>query len=280
MVKTVTTINGRFVEKTKARVSVFDNSLLYAEGLFETFLAVDDRPVFVDEHLDRLYRGAETIGLTIPADRDRLVEWMRRTLRRHPSRIKKLRLTVTAGESARWLGRQGKPQVILSAAPHQMPTEPFRLLVSDFKVDHLSEFRQVKTISYAINAAALREAHKRGYDDALLLNQRGNVAEVTSANIFWIEDGRIHTPPCSAGCLEGVTRRIVLREARGLGMAITETKCPMTCLEATEEVFISSSLKLIIPVGEIRHGRRRLRFTPGPIARKLGAHFKKLAGIE
>ncbi len=280
MVKTVTTINGRYVTKAGARVSVFDNALLYAEGLFETFLAIDDQPVFVDEHLDRIYSGAETIGLTIPVNRPTLIERMRRTLRRHPSRIKKLRLTVTAGESARWLGRQGKPQVILSAARHKLPTEPFRLLVSNFRVDHLSEFRQVKTISYAINAAALREAHDRSYDDALLLNQRGNVAEVTSANIYWVENGVVHTPPSSAGCLEGVTRRIVLREAGRLGLDVRESVCPMARLEQTKEVFISSSLKLIMPVGEIRSGRRRLRFKPGPVARKLGVHFGKLAGVE
>ncbi|MFH1686987.1 MAG: aminotransferase class IV [bacterium] len=280
MVKTITSINGRLVDKVQARISVFDNALLYAEGLFETFLAVDDEPVFAREHLARLYRGARVIGLEIPEPRDTIMRWCRKTLRAHPDRIKKLRLTLTAGESGRWLGRQGRPQIILSAAPHRVPTEPFRLLVSDFRVDHHSEFRQIKTLSYAIHAAALKQAHKMDYDDALLLNQRGNVAEVTSANVFWVENGRIYTPPLEAGCLEGVTRKIVLRQAAQLGLTITGKRCSLARLLQAPEVLISSSLKLVLPVGEIRVGRRRYRFKPGPAAALLSAHFRRQVGID
>jgi len=250
VVKTVTSINGRLVPKREARVSVFDNSLLYAEGLFETFLAVDDNAIFSKEHLQRLTRGAKTIGLDLPATPDRLTKWMKRILRAHPSRIKKLRLTLTSGESARWLGRSGRPQIILSAAPHKLPTEPFRLHVSRFKVDHQSIFRQIKTLSYAINAAAFKKALELECDDAPL------------------------------GCLEGVTRRIVLREAQQLGIRIHEQRCSLDRLAKADEVFISSSLKLLIGVGLIKHGRRRLRFRPGPVADVLRHHFLHLAGIQ
>ncbi len=207
---TVTLLNGRRVPAERARISVFDNALLYAEGLFETFLAVDDRVVFMDEHLDRLYKGAGVIDLALPVDRETLTRWMLRCVKAHPSRVKKLRLTMTSGESARWTGVQGPPQVILSASPHQMPTRPFRLLVSDFRVDQTSVFRRIKTISYAIHAAALKRAKQLKFDDALMLNGLGDVAEVTSANIFWVRGDEVYTPPLSAGCLEGVTRRIVL----------------------------------------------------------------------
>jgi len=79
MLKTVTTINGRFVENKDARISVFDNSLLYAEGLFETFLAIDDRILFAEDHLKRLFKGAKVIGLDIPVSTDRLIKWMKKT---------------------------------------------------------------------------------------------------------------------------------------------------------------------------------------------------------
>lgn len=280
MIKTVSSINGRMVDKRSAKVSVFDNSVLYAEGLFETFLAIGDNPVFFEEHMDRLFNGAVTIGLTIPVPRRRLLSWLRRTLRAHPSRIKKLRMTVTSGESARWLGRQGRPQIILSAAPHIMPTDPFRLLVSSFRVDHMSEFRQIKTLSYAIHAAAIKQAQQRGYDDAILLNQRRNIAEVTSANVFWVENGRTFTPPAEAGCLEGVTRRVVLREAARLGITVREKRCSLPRLWQADEVFISSSLKLVIPVAEVRFENKTYRFKPGPVSQELGADFRQLAGVS
>jgi branched-subunit amino acid aminotransferase/4-amino-4-deoxychorismate lyase len=280
MVMTITTINGRIVDHRDARVSVFDNSLLYAEGLFETFLAVEDRIVFAREHMQRLSKGVRLTGLAIPVSYERLQQWAKKTLRAHPDRIKKLRLTLTAGESARWVGRQGRPQVIFSAAPHEIPTRPFRLHVSEFRVDHDSVFRQIKTISYAINAASLKRARERGCDDALLLNEEDNVAEVTSANVYWTESGRVFTPPLGEGCLEGVTRRVVLREAKRVGYPIVQEKCPIGRLLEAEELFISSSLKLVIPVETILCGRRTIKFHSGPVAGAFARRIRSLAGID
>jgi len=262
-VRTVTSINGRRVSETGARISVFDNALLYAEGLFETFLAIDDHIVFLDEHLDRLFKGASVIDLRIPVTRRTLARWMKATVTAHPDRVKKLRLTITSGEASRWVGVQGKPQVILSASPHELPSDPFRLEVSDWKVDQDSIFRRIKTISYAIHAAALKQARQSGYDDALLINEKNEVAEVTSANIFWVKKGRIYTPPLSAGCLEGITRERVLKEARKVRLRIVEKSERLAAMLKAEEVFISSSLKLVIGVSEIKVSNKRYHFPPG-----------------
>ncbi len=277
--KTVTTINGHFVPPSKAVVSVFDNSLLYAEGLFETLLAVGDRPIFAAEHLARLNKGARLIRLPLPVTDDRLLKWMAATLRKHSSRVKKLRLTITGGESARWTGRAGKPSVILSASPHQIPRKPFRLLVSELKVDQQSVMRNIKTISYAISAAAIRQAKDLGFDDALLLNERDEIAEVTSANIFWVRSGQVFTPPLSAGCLEGVTRGQVFREAARLGLRLKEKSTSLKELWAADEIFISSSLKLVVGVAEIRAHRSARKFSEGPITRELVKRFNLLLGL-
>ena len=279
MTKTVTTINGRFVEKKDALISVFDNSLLYAEGLFETFLAIDDRIIFVEDHLKRLYKGAEVIGLKIPVSSDKLIKWMIKTARLHPGKIKKLRMTITSGEASKWIGKQGKSQVILSASPHKMPEKPFALLVSQYRVDQNSIFRRIKTISYAIHAAALKQGHEKNYDDALMLNEKGNIAEVTSANIFWIEKGKIFTPPINAGCLEGVTRKSVLTESRKIGIEISERNITLSKMLKADEIFISSSLKLIIGVGKIIEGRKVHLIPAGPVTSALSIHFRKLVSL-
>ena len=279
MTKTVTTINGRFVEKKDALISVFDNSLLYAEGLFETFLAIDDRIIFVEDHLKRLYKGAEVIGLKIPVSSDKLIKWMIKTARLHPGKIKKLRMTITSGEASKWIGKQGKSQVILSASPHKMPEKPFALLVSQYRVDQNSIFRRIKTISYAIHAAALKQGHEKNYDDALMLNEKGNIAEVTSANIFWVEKGKIFTPPINAGCLEGVTRKSVLTESRKIGIKISERNITLSKMLKADEIFISSSLKLIIGVGKIIEGRKVHLIPAGPVTSALSIHFRKLVSL-
>jgi branched-chain amino acid aminotransferase len=276
--KTVTTINGDFVPESRALISVFDNSLLYAEGLFETLLAYGDRILYLDEHLARLYAGAEVIGLKMPASRRKLVLWMRQTLKRHPDYLKKLRLTVTSGESARWTGVNGKPQVILSAAPHEFPDRPARLLVSQFRVDHRSVFRQVKTISYAINAAALKRARDAGCDDAILVNERGLVAEVTSANIYWVKGRKIYTPPLSAGCLGGVTRTVALRDSAAIGVNITERTATVPSMLNADEIFITSSTRLVQGVALIKYDGRSHRFSAGPVTRQISDHFKSAQG--
>ena len=276
---TTTTIDGRFVAAADARISVFDNSLLYAEGLFETLLVVDDRIVFLDEHLDRLENRAEMIGLDLPMSTGLLRTWMNKIVKAHPGHIRKLRLTITAGESARWTGRQGKSRVILSVARHCLPERPFRLLVASFHVDQDSVFRRVKTISYALNAASFRQAMQQKYDDALLINERNQIAEVTSANFFWIEKGRIFTPPLSSGCLEGVTRRVLVREASKIGVTVKEKNCPLDRLRTADEVFISSSLKLVVGVSEIRHGKNVFRFPAGDTSRLVSDYFCRLAGV-
>ena len=277
--RTVISINGRTVSREQAKLSVVDNSLLYAEGLFETLLAVDDRLIFEFLHLKRLQAGANAIGLKLPVSASSISRWTQKTAADHPSKIKKVRLTVTSGESARWSGRQGKPQVIVIAAPHVIPAKPFRLLVSPLRVDQDSSLRRIKTISYILQAAALKQAVESGYDDALLLNEKDQVAEVTSANIFWIARGRIYTSPLTAGCLEGVTRDTVLKQAAGLGFHIEERSAGLAVLAKADEVFISSSLKLVLAVSEISDGRRQVRFKPGPITAALRRHFMQLAGL-
>jgi branched-chain amino acid aminotransferase len=278
--RTVTSINGRLVKRGQDRISVFDNALLYAEGLFETFLAVDDRIIFQSEHLKRLYKGANVIGLQLPPTEESLKRWMVKTLQAHPDHIKKLRLTVTSGESARWVGKQGKPQIVLSVSPHEMPKQPFKLHVSRFKVDHKSIFRVIKTISYAIHAAALKQARVEGCDDALMLNEDNYVAEVTSANVYWVKRGRIYTPPIGSGCLEGVTRGIVISESRKLGLSIEEKNCKLRTLLNADEVFISSSLKLVVGVSLILTDRRSHKIPSGPVTKTLSRHFRELTGLK
>lgn len=277
--KTVTSINGKFVRRGADKISVFDNSLLYAEGLFETFLAIGEKPIFLKEHLSRLYSGAKVLGIKIPVGRDKLAEWIVAVSKKHPDRIKKIRLTVTAGEAARWVGTPGKQQVIISASPHTMPTELFKLHLSDLRVDQDSVFRRIKTLSYAIHAAALNSAKKSKCDDALLLNEKGEIAEVTSANIFWVKKRKLYTPPLSAGCLEGITRKIVIRESKKLGFKTIIKNGKLNDLYSADEVFISSSLKLVIGADYLKDGRKIKRFKVGEITREISDHFYKLVDL-
>ncbi|MCH8026502.1 MAG: aminotransferase class IV [candidate division Zixibacteria bacterium] len=279
MKKIVTSINGRIVSGKEARISVYDNSLLYAEGLFETFLAIDDRLAFSKEHFIRLRKGARLLGLKLSTPESKLEMWLKKTARAHPARLKRLRLTVTGGESAVWTGKRGSSQVICSAIEHQFDNSPLKLYAPESKIDESLVFNRIKTISYGAKAAALREAQKNKCDDALLINNSGNISELTSANIFWTKNNKIYTPPVTAGCLEGVTRKLILSEAKKNRWQIIEKNCSLKELKSAGEVFSSSSLRLVRAVGEIRAKNYKAKFEAGPMSEIIFRRICKILDI-
>ncbi len=278
--KVVTTINGRFVSESQAKISVYDNSLLYGEGLFETYMAAYDQIAFAKEHFERLQKGAKLLGLKIPAERTILEKWLTKTASKHPARLKRLRLTITSGDSPIWSTKPGKPRVIISAIEHKFDLSPQKLFVPEFRVDGESSFNQIKTIAYGLRAAALRVSQKNCCEDALLLNNKDQVSEMTSANIFWVENGRIFTPPLSAGCLEGVTRRIILQEGQKQNWGIEERNCTLNDLAEADEVFSTSSVRLARPVGEIKSANFNAKLNQGKFCNKIFAHLCRILEIE
>ncbi len=278
--KVITTIDGKFVSAAGASISVYDNSLLYGEGLFETYMAIDDRIAFAPEHFDRLQKGAQLLGLKIPVDRKNLHKWLTKTAAKHPAKIKRLRLTITSGDSSVWRTKPGRPRVIISAIEHKFDFSPQRLFVPDFRVDGESTFNQIKTIAYGLRAAALRSSQKNGCEDALLLNNKEQVSELTSANIFWVERERIFTPPLSAGCLEGVTRRIILQEGQKQNWGIEEKNCKLQELAQADEVFSTSSVRLARPVGEIKSANFNAKLNQGKVWNQIFAHLCRLLDVS
>ncbi|MFH2035479.1 MAG: aminotransferase class IV [Candidatus Zixiibacteriota bacterium] len=261
-------LNGKAISKKDAKISIFDNSLFYADGLFETFLAIEDRVVFIEDHLDRLYRGAELIGITIPYSRKTIQRWINEANCKNSASIKKLRLTITSGDSAFWAGKRSHPRVIVIVTEFTPFKKPFRLTVAPFRVDSKSPFRNVKTLSFIIEMTSRKRAYASKYDDGILLNRQGNVAETTSANIFWIKNGRLFTTPLTAGCLEGMTRKHILEIAQENGIPISIKNIKLGNLVKSDEIFIASSLKLIVPVSSITD-KDTIEFPTGPLTKRL-----------
>ena len=170
-------IDGKVLPASKALVSIFDNALFYADGLFETFLAVNDRAIFLEDHLERFENGARLININIPVSRKKLSQWINDSIALNPAPVKKVRVTLTAGDSRFWSGRKQKPRLLIIVAEHRLPNKPFRLNVSPYVVDERSPFRRVKTLSFVLEMSSRKLAYIDGFDDAILLNHKGNVAD-------------------------------------------------------------------------------------------------------
>lgn len=278
--KVITTINGKFVSDAQAKISVYDNSLLYGEGLFETYMAINDQIAFAKEHFERLQKGTKLLGLKIPVERKILEKWLVKTASKHPAKLKRLRLTITSGDSPTWSRNPAQSRVIISAIEHKFDNTPQRLFVPDFRVDGESSFNQIKTIAYGLRAAALRVSQKNSCEDALLLNNKENVSELTSANIFWVENGKIYTPPLSAGCLEGVTRRVILEEGHKQNWGIEEKNCNLEDLARADEVFSTSSVRLSRSIGEIKSGNFSAKLKQGKVCDKIFKHLCTMLDIK
>jgi len=233
-------------------VSPKNRGLTLGDGLFETILAVNRVALWREEHLARLKASAQVLGLGFPADE--IAHALDALLAAGGENPHVLRLTLTRGATARGLGGASKePVVIATFDPFdtRFIGQPATLVTSTLRRSTSSIAATHKTLSYADNIAAAREAEAAGADDALLLNTDGRVACTTIANIFVVKGKRLITPARSEAILPGIMRGVLLAEAKALGFTAEETTItPHEILDA-DAVFLTNSLRLVRPVTRI-----------------------------
>jgi branched-subunit amino acid aminotransferase/4-amino-4-deoxychorismate lyase len=251
-------------------IPIDDRGFLLGDGLFETVLFKAGEPVLWDAHVARLVRGCEALGLPAPDPR-KLEAEARRAIadRRLGAARVAVRLTWTAGSGGRGLARPEplKPRLVASAAVSLRPEEPASVMVSSIRRNARSPSARLKTLSYIDNVLARREAEAAGADEALLLNTAGHVACATAANLFWITEGRLHTPSLACGVLDGVIRARVLASA-----PVEEVRAGLDAMLKAEAAFLTSSL---IGIRTIRTLAGRF-LQPHPIVDQLNASLAEL----
>ena len=277
-------VNDRFVDATEARVSVLDRGFLYGDGVFETLRAYGGRIFRLEDHLDRLEASARALALRLPVHRDGLARILGRTLRENALEHAMLRLTVTRGPGGAGLDAEGAGPPTLVAACRRFqgyPSETYergvRLCLARLrKVAAEALDPAVKSLNFLPNVLARMEARTRGADEAVLLNAAGSLAEGTVSNVFFVRRGRLFTPSLDAGILPGVTRKVVLELARGLGIEVEEGLFPAAELDRADEIFVTSTGYEVMPAG--RWEDRDL--TPGPVTMRLLEAFRERVGLE
>jgi branched-subunit amino acid aminotransferase/4-amino-4-deoxychorismate lyase len=235
-----------------------DRGLLLGDGLFETMLALDGASPHLAAHLDRMAAGCEVLNL--PFDRDEAERLVREAA---PAEGRfAVRLTLTAGSGGRGLDRPAAPVVRLfaKAAPSTPITTPATLIVAAARRNEGSPASRLKTLSYLDNVLARAEARAAGADEAVMLNNRGELACAGAANLFWIAEGRLFTPRLDRGALAGITRaRLMALEP------VEEVTAGVAALETAEAVFLTNSLIGVRPVSRL--GEQR--FEAHPLVERL-----------
>ena len=287
MTESLVYLNGRIVPAREARVSVYDQGLLYGYGLFETMRAYGGRVFRASEHLERLADSARDLDLPLGGRLDELANAVDETVAANRLADARIRLTVTAGDSASGpaLPASSDPTVLVTASPLPPADSRDRDYERGWRVVAASRARQSrsvtaahKTLSYLENLVARAEAAGEGADEALILNERGCLSEGAMANVFVVKDGRLLTPATDCGLLEGVTRRAVINLAE-TRMTVAEEWIPLDHALEADEIFVTNSVIEIMPVTEIG-GRVIGGGAPGEVTRAVTRDYRRLVAEE
>jgi branched-chain amino acid aminotransferase len=274
-------VDGTIVPGALARVSVLDNGFAFGDSVYETLRTVDGRPLRLASHLVRLRQSAERIGIAVPLPDAELTARLRALLDRAGHRDSFIRMIVTrgVGDISYNFDRVKGPTIVMVAKPFEAYpethyTQGVRLAVVSVRRNHrLALDPAIKSSNLLNSILAVREAQAKGAFEAILLNLDGEVAEGAGSNIFAVRTGRAITPPLSAGILAGVTREIVMELAAEGGFAVREETLSVADLMSADEVFITSSLKDVMPVQTI-DGQTIGAGRPGPVTQQIVEAFR------
>src|SRR4051812_35710582 len=276
-------IDGKFFAEQDAKVSVFDHGLLYGDGIFEGIRFYNGRVFRLEQHLERLWDSARSIALEIPMSVKEMTEALLETIRQNDMRDGYIRLIVTRGVGNLGLNpaQCKRPSVIIITAqialyPESMYRDGLNVVtVATRRTNPASLNPAVKSLNYLNNVMARIEANLANADEALMLNDQGNVAECTADNVFIIKRGQIFTPPISAGALRGITRSVAMEAAEELGIKVTETNITRHDVFVADECFLTGTAAEVIPVIKA-DGRPIGTGKPGPLTGKIIARFREL----
>jgi branched-chain amino acid aminotransferase len=276
-------MGGRVCLPEEAKVSVFDRGFLYGDSVYETIATAHGRLFALDEHLTRLQRSAERIGLRTPP-REEMERAIADTLAAAGNPESRVRIMVTRGLGKLDLdpASADDPQLVVFVFPLNPPSaEMYARGVSVAIVSVTRNSPQaidpaVKSGNYLNNVLAVGEARRRsGAYEAILCAADGTVAEGASSNVFIVEGGVVRTPPLAVGILDGITRAKVLELCRANRFAVREERISPDQLRGAAEVFITSATRSILPVTRV-DDRRIGTGLPGKVTRRLMDLFAEL----
>lgn len=280
-------INGKFYEKDDAKVSVFDHGFLYGDGIFEGIRLYSGNVFKLPKHIDRLFRSAKAICLDLPWSKQEIIDAVCESCRVNGLTDGYIRLVVSRGKGALGLSPKScsDPQLIIIA--DQIQLYPQELYDNGLKAITVPTRRNsqaalppmIKSLNYLNNILAKIEAQNVGYQECLLLNNEGYVAECSGDNVFMAFEGKLITPPVSCGSLGGITRQTVVELAKKLGLELIEKPITRFDLWTCDECFLTGTAAKLIPLVEL-DGRKIGDGKVGEMTKKLIAAFNEVASVE
>jgi len=276
--------DGKLVDETDAKITIFDHGLLYGDGVFEGIRVYDGRVFELDAHIKRLYESANAIRLEISMSRSELTSAVEQTVEANGVINGYIRLVVTRGVGTLGLNPFICKNSCIFIIADSIQLYPEELYEKGMKIISATTIRnhplaippQAKSLNYLNNILAKIEALDNDVPEAIMYNHEGYVAEATGDNVFIVRNGVIYTPPAEAGSLEGITRSVVIKLARQENFEVVEKNLTRFDLYVCDELFLTGTAAEVIGIVEI-DGRIIGDGNPGPITKRLRKKFFKYA---
>ena len=266
--------NDRLSSIEEVRLSPGQAGLISGWGIFTTVRVFEGIPFAFERHWKRLERDANRTHIPFAFNAERVREQLGEVLRVNQVKEGCARIYAIYNQVGFWRSGEELPPVDLIIYSADLPSysQDARLGLREQGRHAASPLAGVKVTSWLVNVWSLQEAQRDGFDEVVMLNERGEVAECTAANIFCVKGGRVATPPLNSGCLEGITRGVLLEIGEAAGVPVEEKKLLPQDMYAADEVFISSTNRNLLPVSEI--AGRKIGDGNTPVVERLEKVFE------
>ena len=274
-------LNKTMVEATKARVAPVSSAMLYGRGVFTTLAIYDSHPFLWPKHWQRLTTHATKLDIDHTGCTEKGVgDALKKLIAVNQVKDGRARVILLA-RSGRDLWKTRMPSgkktdlLIMTGEPPKAAANGMSLAVSPYRTSTFSPLTGIKSLNYLSNVLAWEEAQSRDFDEAIVLNERGEIASATTANLFWVKDGTVHTPALSTGAVAGITRECVIDIAGKNFIPLLEGIYEMADLTDADEIFLTSSSLGVAQVTTFDF--RRYAVEAGSVTAVIAGSFVKMA---
>jgi len=247
-------LNKTMVEATKARVAPVSSAMLYGRGVFTTVAIYNSQPFLWSRHWQRLITHAQKLDVDYTGCNEKNVgEALHKLIAVNQVREGRARVIMLARSGrdiwkTRTAGAKKTDLLIMTGEPQKIASTGVSLAVSPYRANTVSPLAGIKSLNYLDHVLAWEEAQSRDFDEAVVLNERGEIVSATTANLFWAKNGTLHTPALSTGALAGITRECVIELANQRFIPLLEGVYEMQDLTDADEIFLTSSSLGVAPV--------------------------------
>ena len=247
-------LNKTMVEATKARVAPVSSAMLYGRGVFTTLAIYNSQPFLWTKHWQRLAAHATKLDIDYAGCTEKNVgEALHKLISFNQVQEGRARVILLARSGrdiwkTKMPGAKKTDLLIMTDQPQKLPSTGMSLAVSPYRTNTFSPLAGIKSLNYLEHVLSWEEAQSRDFDEAVVLNERGEIVSATTANLFWAKNGTLHTPTLSTGALAGITRECVIEIANQRFIPLLEGNYEMQDLTDADEIFLTSSSLGVAPV--------------------------------